>query len=219
MAARQKTIFCALLAVFCGSFLFTGCQSSRGHLRAGEAEVISVPNPGKAATLNTVAQKGGLRIPKNSRIVRTAVEAQSAKAATDSSPAEAAQPAKTVTEIVVSEPTEWTETRQEVNADSGTIDTSVAKHAIDVKSRQWLLFVAVGCGIAGLLVKSLLPEWPALSHGLLLAAPIAFASWKLAEIPQWLWMIAIGIVGLLALGYKRAEWDKNKNGIPDILEK
>jgi len=33
-----------------------------------------------------------------------------------------------------------------------------------------------------------------------------------------LWMAVIVGVGLLALGYKRAEWDANRNGVPDFLE-
>lgn len=200
------------LAAFFLCVILSGCASGTGRLHIGRNKVQSVPNPGTPATLNTAKQTGSIRIPKNSKITRTETAAEPA---TQTKPAE---PAKITTVVENSEPTEWVETKESVSANTGTVDTSVAKHKIDVEDRKWLLWTAIACGIAGLVVKSMLPAWPALSNGLLIASPLAFAAWKLADVPSWLWFVAVAVVGLLALGYKRAEWDKDSDGIPDFLE-
>lgn len=98
-------------------------------------------------------------------------------------------------------------------------DTSVDKHKIDVAERRWLLFAAIGAGIAAVVLKSMLPGWGGLSNGMGAGAIILFAAWKFSEVPWWASLIVVGIVAAMALGYKRAEWDKNGDGIPDILQK
>ena len=107
-------------------------------------------------------------------------------------------------------------------ASSGSTDSTVAVKRIEVESaaeeRRWLLWAAIGCGVVGLVLKSMLPAWPALSNGLLVGAVAAGCAWKLAEVPAWLWLAVLAGAGLMVAGYKRAEWDANGNGIPDALE-
>lgn len=168
---------------------------------------------GKPATVTKSDQGVTVALPEGSRLVKTEYAPLPATEKTE------AQPAKTVTEIVPGGPTEYHETKATVDAQTGTVDTSVAKHKIDVEDRSKLLWVAIGCGILGLVAKSMLPAWPSLSNGLLIASPCAFAAWKFAEVPSWLWACVIVGVLLLIAGYKRAEWDKDGNGVPDFIQK
>jgi hypothetical protein len=195
--------------------LLTGCGLIRGRptIKAPGVSVTGPQDAGKPATLATAEAGTTMPIPAGSAVKVTQTEAQPATAE------KPAVPATTVTEITPSAPTVITHTESKVQADTGTIDTSVAKHRIDAAERRWLLWAAIACGIAGLIVRSLLPSWPSLSNGLLVAAPCAFAAWKFAEVPAWLWGLVVAAVILLALGYKRAEWDKNGDGIPDALQR
>jgi hypothetical protein len=160
-----------------------------------------------------------LVLPAGSKVVKREIKGLGYRPATKDTPAQQQTPDETITEIIPGGPTEYHETKQSVNASSGTVDTSVANHKIDVEDRSKLLWVAIGCGIAGLVVKSMLPAWPSLSNGLLIASPCAFAAWKFAEVPAWLWGAVIVVVLLLVAGYKRAEWDRDGNGVPDFLQK
>lgn len=105
------------------------------------------------------------------------------------------------------------------SASSGTIDTSVAKHRIDIDSRRFLLYIAAICGAGGIIARLVFKEWPTIGNALIIAGACAFAAWRLAEIPTWLWMVVLGIAAAIVLGYKRAEWDRNGDGVPDILQK
>ncbi len=195
-------------------FGLPGCFSpGKGSIKAGEVTVRGVADAGKPASLNTSTAGERLPLPAGSKITKTETPAQPATA---TAPAE---PAKTVTVVEPAGPTEWTKTAETVSADTGTIDTSVSKHRIDVAERRWLLFTAIGCALGGLVLKSMLPAWPGLSNGLLFGAVLAGASWKLSEVPSWLWAIALSIAAILAMGYKRAQWDQNGDGIPDVLQK
>lgn len=116
-------------------------------------------------------------------------------------------------------PTRVTTTDKKDTASTGTIDTTVAKHRIDVEDRRVLLYASMICGALGLIARIALKEWPTAGNALLLASALAFASWKLAEIPTWLWVLVLVVAGAVILGYKRAEWDANGDGIPDALQR
>lgn len=183
-------------------------------IRLGKDLSISSPaDAGKGATLTKGDTKTTFDVPADTRVVTTQVSPTPATANTPY------LPARSITEWTFNQPTKFEQQAAIILADTGTVDTSVRKHAIDVAERRWLLWCAVLCGLAGLVIRAMLPAWPALSNGLLLGAVLAFASWKLAEVPAWLWMVALGVVALLVAGYKRAEWDKNNDGIPDVLQK
>ncbi len=200
------------------ALIFTGCA----HLPKVSLPGVSAQGPANNGTPATVGKSDSgvsVALPAGSRLVKREIKGLGYRPATNDAPAQAATPDETITEIIPGGATEYHETKQSVNASSGTIDTSVANHKIDVEERRWLLWAAIGCGIAGLVVKSMLPAWPSLSNGLLIASPCAFAAWKFAEVPAWLWGAVIVVVLLLVAGYKRAEWDKDHDGIPDFLQK
>lgn len=205
-------------------FLLGGC-SRNPSIKTGDTTVTGPRDAGQPAKVNTAKTGETVTLPEGSTIKVTTTEAapaQPAAPATDENPAMPAQPATpkvTVTEIVPAGPVEWQRTETTVQADTGTVDTSVARHRIEVAERRWLLWAAIGCGVGGIIIRSMLPAWPALSNGLLLAAVLAGLAWKLADIPSWIWLLALGAVALLILGYKRAEWDKDGDGVPDLLQR
>lgn len=195
--------------------LLTGCASfgaGRIKLPSG-ASVKAVENAGKPATIATNEAGVSIPLPEGSRIV---VTKEGPLPATEKAPA---QPSREFTEILPSGPTTYTQKESSVDASTGVVDTSLAKHKIDVEDRAKLLWVAIACGIAGVAIRSLMPAWPAWSNGAFAAAGLAFLAWKFAEVSPWAWLAVLVGVGLLVLGYKRAEWDANKDGIPDILQK
>lgn len=207
-----------VLVVIFAACLLGGCSRSP-RIRSGEVSVMGTKDAGKPATLDTSSEGEVLEIPAGSEVTVTEYEAVAAKPATNDTPAVEAEPAKKVTEVKLSGTSNWRRNKATVKADTGTVDTTVAKHRIDAQERRWLLWAAIGCGLAGLVVRSMLPAWPALSNGLLIASPVAFAAWKLAEVPPWLWGVVVSGVVLMALGYKRAEWDANGDGIPDVFQR
>ena len=196
-------------AILLMCFALAGCSmfSKKGNIRIGKDEVTAVPDAGKPATLERKDGKETVPIPKDTDVTITKTEATPTAPATE------------VTRVHFNSPTEWQKFTASVAANTGTVDTSVALHKVDVAERRILLYIAIGCAIAGVVLKSMLPAWPALSNGLLLAAPLAFAAWKFSEVPAWAWFAVLVGVGLMVIGYKRAEWDANNDGVPDFLQK
>jgi hypothetical protein len=196
---RALTIF--LLFAMLGA----GCMTAPRAKLSGGASAAGPRDNGTPARVESGSTVTTATIPAGSTVTFTPAKALDPVTATLSAPMEIR-----------------TESRHE-SATTGTIDTTVATKRIEVESaaaeRRWLLWAAIACGVAGLVVRSLLPAWPGLSNGLLVAAAAAGASWKLAEVPAWLWLCIIGGAALLALGYKRAEWDKNGDGIPDAFQR
>lgn len=194
------------------ALLFTGCLGPRGSIKSAIATVVGVKDAGKPAVLASNETRSALAIPQGSKmtVIRTEPLLATQTAA--------AVPASEVTTFDFSKPTQFETSSVAISADTGTVDQSVALRKIDVAERRWLLWVAIAAGVGGIVLKSVLPQWPSLSNGLLLASGLAFASWKLADIPSWIWLLG-GIGALLALGYKRAEWDKDGDGTPDIIQK
>ncbi len=177
------------------------------------ASATAPRDTGKPATVASAGEESRIALPAGSTITVTRTEAQPA---TERTPA---RPAIEVREIHLSSDSAWYERAQHIAASTGTIDTSVAMHRIDVAERRWLLWTAIACGIAGIVVRQVVPLWPGLSNGLLMGAALAGAAWKFSAIPSWIFAVAIGACALIAIGYKRAEWDKDGDGIPDILER
>lgn len=189
-----------------------GCKTV-GRIRSAAATVVGVQDAGAPATLATGESKQMVAIPAESPVSVTRIEAVPATANTPF------QPAREVFAFTPLKETRWETVSSTLRADTGTVDTSVAMKKIEVAERRWLLFAAIGCGIAGLLSRSILPAWPAISNGLLAAAVASGLAWKLSDVPWWLWLLVLGVVVVLILGYKRAEWDKDKDGIPDALQR
>lgn len=204
-----------ILAIIC-LCLCTGCNLLRRapSIKLPTGETVTGPkDAGTPPTINTSDAGTTMAIPAGSTVKVTATEAQPA---TQDKPA---VPATTVTEITPAKDTMIQHTEKKVQASAGTVDTTVRKHEIDVAERRVLLYIAIACGIAGIVLKSMMPAWPALSNGLLVGAVLAGAAWKFAEVPAWLWLAVLAGVGMMVLGYKRAEWDANGDGIPDVLQR
>lgn len=199
---------------------FTGCAllPDKGKIKADGVTVTGPKNPGTPATVATATAGTTVPLPAGSTVTVTREEVPLPAGLQSPASGLRTLPRET-TVITPAGPTEYRKQEATVRADTGTVDTSVAKHAADVAERRWLLWTAIACGIAGLVVRSMLPAWPSLSNGLLLAAVAAGLSWKLAEVPAWIWLCILAVVALMIAGYKRAEWDKNGDGIPDFAQR
>jgi hypothetical protein len=196
------------LLVFC----FVGCGLALPRVKVKGATAQGPRDIGAPATVETGGTVTTLPVPAGSTVESTVGVAATAS--------NAAIPA--VVKVVLAGASELRAESHQAKASSGSTDSTVAVKRIEVESaaseRRWLLWAAIGCGVVGLVLKSMLPAWPALSNGLLVGAVAAGAAWKLSEVPAWLWLAVLVGMGLLVAGYKRAEWDKNGNGVPDCLE-
>jgi hypothetical protein len=47
----------------------------------------------------------------------------------------------------------------------------------------------------------------------------AFAAWKFAEVPGWIWGLGLLTAFLSWAFYTRGQWDKDGNGVPDFMQK
>ena len=217
---RRMAVVALVGIAFVVVMFLTGCATfgKRGRIKTDVATVQGVANAGTPAVLETANAGTTVPLPAGSSIVVTKEAAVPARPATATETAMAAMPAKETTVITPAGPTEYRHTEATVRADTGTVDTSVAKHGQDVAERRWLLWVAIACGVGGLIVRSMLPAWPALSNGLLMASVAAGVAWKLADVPSWIWFCVLAVAALMVAGYKRAEWDKDGDNIPDIFQ-
>jgi hypothetical protein len=189
----MRILFCLLCLAF------AGCRTA-GRIKSKLATVTAVPDAGKPATLHSDVIIASLPIPAGSNVTVTKTEA---------TPTE---PAKEVTRVEVSEATEWKKTETKVQADTGTVDTSVAKHRIDAAETRYLLFASMGAAIlAGLFIYIKYPT-PALMCGA--ASVIFFLAWKLADLPSWFWVVGVSAISggvLLWRGYERREAEEKKH--------
>lgn len=187
----------------------TGCAAS-GLMRKGGFKL----QPPKDASAPSVVNSGEI-------VAETVIPAGTVKTIVESK-GTATEPAKketryTFTEETVERSVEKTESATLANPRAP--DQTVALAKVAAAERRYLLFIGIGLFVAGIALKSLLPAWGGLANGAFLGAALALAAWKLAEIPAWIFMVAIGVSGLLALGYKRGELDRDGDGIPDFIQK
>jgi hypothetical protein len=199
--------FAAMLAL-----CLVGCGTALPRVKVKGATAQGPRDIGAPAVVESGGTVTTLPVPAGSTVESTVGVAATA--------ANAAIPA--AVKVVLAGASELRSETHQAKASSGTTDSTVAVKRIEVESaaseRRWLLWAAIGCGVVGLVLKSLLPAWPALSNGLLVGAVAAGAAWKLSEVPAWLWLAVLVGAALMVSGYKRAEWDKNGNNIPDFLE-
>lgn len=195
-----------LLFAFVGLAL-SGCALwQKGKIKAHGITVAGVPDAGKAATLDSDTSVASLPIPAGSTLTLTKFEAMRATPATETTPEVKAQPAREVTEIVLSKPTEWRKNETRVHADTGTADTSIAQHRIDVAENRYLLFAALGASVAAgffLYIKYPTPAMICAS-----ASIVFFLAWKLSDLPSWFYVVGVAaLVGAFALwrGHEKGE--------------
>jgi len=208
----------AVILTLCLAVFASGC-STAGRIRTKLASIVAVPDAGKAATLAESHSDASLPIPAGSRLVVTKFEAQAAIPAAEGRPEVAAQPAREVTEVVLAKDSTWNRTETHVQADTGTVDTSIAKHRIDVAEDRILLFVSIGAAVLGGVFLYLKYPTPALICGC--AAVVFFMAWRLSGLPPWFHVL--GFAGLAAavfmwLGHRRGESDGVKAALAGDVE-
>jgi len=178
--------------------LLSGCSlfNRGGKISTGGVTVTAQPDAGKPATLSTAEAGTSMAIPAGSTIKVTQTEATPSA------------PATTVTEIVPSAPTEIRHTEKKVNADSGTVDTSVALKKIEAAESRVLLYAAIGAALlGGFFVWASYPT-PAIACGV--ASAVFFMAWKLSDLPDWFYVLgAVAIAAGIAiyLGHKRGLYE------------
>ncbi len=122
-------------------------------------------------------------------------------AATKDAPA---RPAKEVTIISPAGPTEYRKTEETVKADTGTVDTSIKQHEIDVEASKPLLYASIAAALAcGFFVYRAYPT-PAICCGV--ASAVFFMAWKVSGLPTWFWAVGLAaVVGgvVLYIGHER----------------
>lgn len=188
--------------------LLAGCFHQRGSIQTPQGTVVGLTDAGKPATMATETKGESLPIAAGSRLVVTKSEALPAIPATKDTAAIPAQPAKEVTELLLSKDTVWAKTANSVKADTGTVDTSIRQHEIDVSAAQPLLYAAllsmIGVGV-GIWLK-----YPTVSYICGASSVVFFLAWKVSGMPPWFY--AVGIAGLVGagalwLGHRRGEKD------------
>lgn len=201
--------------------LFGGCSmfGKRPKISGNGFSVVGPADAGKPATLDSGSSVASLPIPAGSSLVMTKTEAVRAIPATDQTAAVAAQPAKEVVEVKLAGATEWRKIESTVKADTGTVDTSIAKHRIDAAENRYLLFAAIGAAVAGGFFLYIKYPTPAMMCGV--ASVVFFLAWKLADLPDWFWGVGALAVGgglFLYLGHRRGEADGVKAGLAGDVE-
>ena len=105
-------------------------------------------------------------------------------------PATPTTPAYKVTELHFTSPTEWQKFDTTTQASTGKIDTSVAEKRIEVAAAQPLLYAAILAGLGAVLFVYLSYPTPALLCGA--ASALFFLSWKLSDLPPWVYLLGVG---------------------------
>lgn len=145
-------------------------------------------------------------LPAGSKLTVTKIEPMAAIPATDGYKEVPAQPAREITEVVLPKETEWRKTGTRIQANTGTVDTSIAKHRIDAAENRYLLFASLGAAIAAGFFLYIKYPTPALICGA--ASVVFFLAWKLADLPDWFYVVGVGgLVGAFCLwrGHERGE--------------
>ncbi len=182
----QFLLFLICVVVLC--YLCSGCAllQRKGLIKSGGVSVAAVADAGKPATLTTSDAKEAVKIPSGSTLTVTKEEAVPA---TDKA---AFRPAKETWEYHFTGETEWQKFNTTVAANTGTVDTSVALHKIDVSSKQPFLYAAILGALGAILFVYLHYPTPAMLCGL--ASGLFFLAWKLSDLPSWVWAVAAAAI-------------------------
>ncbi len=184
--------------------LLSGCSLMPSRIKVGDSVVTPPKDNGTAATLSTFNAGQALKLAAGSRLVMTKFHSVAGIPETKDQPAVAPQPEKEVTEIYPSADTEWHKTEATVAANSGTVDTSIRTHEIDVAASKPLLYAAILSAALG--VFFIYRAYPTPAIGCFIAAVVFFAAFKVSGLPSWFWGLGlVGIAGGAALyfGHER----------------
>lgn len=161
----------------------------------GKASVTGVADAGKPATLVQGETKTSFAVPAGTQMQTVKVEASPTT------------PAKETTTWNFSAPTKFEIDASTLKADTGTVDTSVAQHKIDVESKQPLLYFAGACLV--LCATMMYFDHPTAAMMCGAAAGIVFAAWRMPDLPEWFWMVGVAcVVGGLCLAFGHAKATK-----------
>lgn len=172
----------------------TSCKSLP-RITFGKDSVTGVADAGKPATLTQGETKTSFAVPAGTQMQTVKVEASPTT------------PAKETTTWNFSAPTKFEIDASTLKADTGTVDTSVALHKVDVASKQPLLYFA---GVCLLLCGIMLYfEHPTAAMFCGAGAVVSFAAWRMPDLPEWFWMVGvICVVAGLALVFGHAKATK-----------
>ncbi len=202
----MKSILCALC------LLLTACGSIP-RISFGNASVQGVKDAGKPATLSSGETRSGVAIPANTPVKITKIDAVPA---TDKA---AFQPAREEVTFVPTFDTKLESVSTSMQANTGTVDQTVALRKIDAAENRYLLFAAIGAALAGGFFLYIKYPTPAFICGA--TSVVFFLAWRLADLPSWFYLIgAMGLVAavFLYLGHKRGENDGVKAAIAGNVE-
>lgn len=202
-----------LFLLFCMmGWLFSGCAiAKRGIVTMGKTKVVSPEQAETASSVKETTSFSTLPIPAGTTFSEHPMPRYSQ---------DQEMPLKSVylpSDSVLS--TKTTVKEAVVSPQRGP-DKDVALRKEANSARMPLLYAAIGSVAVGLCFMVM--RWPTAATGAGGAAVVFFIAWQAAGLPDWFYML--GVVLLVAaacvvLGYKRAEWDANKDGIPDFLQK
>lgn len=168
----------------------SGCALFRSPatIQSGNARVTGLADAGKPATLNSGETKSDIAIPANTPVRIVKIDAVPA---TDKTPF---QPAREEVTFVPTFDTKLQSVSTSLQANTGTVDTSIALKKIEVAENRYLLWASIGAAVAaGVFLYLTYPTPAFICVG---ASVVFFAAWKLSDLPDWFW--AVGAVGLAA---------------------
>lgn len=196
----------AALLLFCLPLCGCSFLQRHGFIKAGNVVVEGFKDAGKPATLATSEAGSVMALPEGTTFVQTKFEATPFLMGANGQVSQAAQPARTVTEVHLTKPSELRTTESKVDANTGTVDTTLASHKADLAASEPLLYAAIVSGIAAMACLYFKYPTPAAMCG---GAMLVFlVAWKVSSAPPWLW--ALGLVGLAAAA---ALWVGHERGL------
>lgn len=203
---RRVIWFVVVLALVAAlTFLFSGCALTKGRIK-GHGVTVQGPKDGNNVSLAQEQSTGVLPLPAGSTVTVTKFGAVAWEPAINGRPEVRAQPAREVTEVTLSRDTTWRKDETKIAADTGVVDQTVALKRIQAGENRYLLFAAIGAAVAALLFVYIKYPTPALMCGA--ASVVFFLAWKLADLPDWFYLVGIvGAAGAVFLwrGYERKE--------------
>jgi hypothetical protein len=206
------------MLILMGLSMGAGC-STAGRIKTKATSLFAVKDAGKPATLDENTEVATLPLPAGSKLTVTKIEPMAATPAAQGRTESPASPGREITEVTLPRDTEWRRAATRIIADTGVVDTSIAKHRIDAEESRFLLWASLGAlGAAGVFLYLKYPT-PALMCGA--ASVVLFIAWKLAGLPPWFHVIGFcAVVGAFMLwrGHARGEADGIKAALTGDVE-
>jgi hypothetical protein len=187
-----------------------GCASKPGIITTAKGAIVTPDNASAPSAIATATATESTAIPKGSTITVT------------ETPATAQAPAQKVTAYNFAEAATQTRVEESTRAEVApprAPDQTVALRKADNTARLPLLYAAIGAAAIGLVFMVM--KWPTAAASSGGAAVVFFIAWQAAGLPAWFYMVGILLLvagACVVLGYKRAEWDANGDGVPDIFQ-